>query len=195
MTASAVPDAVAIRPIDQEYRPFPNEEGRNTRQATLEVPLLVRALGIPKRVRVLEIGCGRGVALIPLARLLEPVRLTGLDIEPELLADAQRRLDRAGVCAELVPGDARALPFPDGAFDIVLDFGTCYHIARAEAALREVARVLAPGGRFVHETPLSQFLSHPVRSFGRTIPWHREPRFGRPRRALLWSARPVGVDL
>ncbi len=194
MTASAVPDRIAIRPIDREYRPFPNEEGRNTRQETLEVPLLVRALRLPKRVRVLEIGCGRGIALIPLARLLEPVRLTGLDIEPAFLAKAQSRLDRAGVQAELVPGDARALPFPDGAFDIVLDFGTCYHIARAADALREVARVLAPGGRFVHETPLSQFLSHPIRSFGRAIPWHREPRFERPRRALLWSARPVVVS-
>ena len=194
MTASAAPGRVAIRPIDREYRPFPNEEGRNTRQATLEVPLLVRALGLPKRARILEIGCGRGIALVPLARLLEPVRLTGLDIEPAFLADAQRRLDQAGVSAELIPGDVRALPFPEAAFDIVIDFGTCYHIARAEAALREVARVLAPGGRFVHETPLSQLLSHPIRSFGRTIPWHREPRFGRPRRALLWSARPVVVS-
>ena len=194
MTASAVPGRVAIRPIDREYRPFPNEEGRNTRQATLEVPLLVRALGLPKRARILEIGCGRGIALVPLARLLEPVRLTGLDIEPAFLADAQRRLDQAGVSAELIPGDVRALPFPEAAFDIVIDFGTCYHIARAEAALSEVARVLAPGGRFVHETPLSQLLSHPLRSFGRAIPWDREPRFGRPRRALLWSARPVVVS-
>jgi ubiquinone/menaquinone biosynthesis C-methylase UbiE len=193
MTTSAVPDRIAIRQIDREYRPFPNEEGRNTRQETLEVPLLVRALGLPKRVRVLEVGCGRGIALVPLARLLEPVRLTGLDIEPAFLAEAQGRLDRAGVKAELIPGDVRALPFPDAAFDLVIDFGTCYHIARGEVALREVARVLAPGGLFVHETPLSQFLSHPVRSFGRTIPWHREPRFGRPRRALLWSARLVGV--
>ncbi len=195
MTASALPVRLATPPGDREYRPFPNEEGRNTRQEALEVPILVRVLGLPKLVRVLEIGCGRGVALLPLARLLKPSQLTGLDIEPAFLSEARKRLARAGVIAELVPGDARALPFPDGSFDLVIDFGTCYHIARAEDALGEVARVLAPGGQFIHETPLSQFLSHPVRSFGRSIPWRCEPRFGHPRRALLWSARPVAAIL
>jgi ubiquinone/menaquinone biosynthesis C-methylase UbiE len=191
MTASALPAGIPIPDRDIEYRPFPNEEGRNSRQASLEVPMLVRALRLPKRARILEIGCGRGIALPPLSRLLEPVRLTGLDIEPAFLAAARARLDSLGIDAELVPGDARALPFPAGSFDLVIDFGTCYHIARPQAALGEVARVLAPGGRFVHETKLSQLLSHPVRSFGRSMPWRAEPRFGRPRRALLWHARPV----
>ena len=191
MTATAVPAGIRVPAGEEEYRPFPNEEGRNSRQASLEVPILVRVLDLPKHARILEIGCGRGIALAPLARLLEPVRLTGLDIEPRFLAEARERLDRAGVEAELVPGDARALPFPDAAFDLVIDFGTCYHIARADAALREIARVLAPGGRFVHETPLSQLLSHPLRSFGRRIPWSGEPRFGLPRRGLLWNARPI----
>ena len=193
MTATAAPAGITVPAGEEEYRPFPNEEGRNTRQAALEVPILVRVLGLPKHVRILEIGCGRGIALPPLARLLEPVRLTGLDIEPRFLAEARERLDRAGVEAELVPGDVRALPFPDAAFDLVIDFGTCYHIARADLALHEVARVLAPGGRFVHETPVSQLLSHPLRSLGRRIPWGRVPEFGRPRRGVLWSARPVRV--
>lgn len=193
MSATAVATRVEPGPREREYRPFPNEEGRNTRQAVLEVPILIRALGLPRGVRVLEIGCGRGIALIPLARLLEPCRLAGLDIERAFLTEARKRLDEAGLAAELVPGDVRSLPFPDDSFDLVLDFGTCYHIARAEQALAEVARVLAPGGEFVEETPLSQLLSHPVRAFGRSIPWHVGRRFGPPRRALLWSARPVAV--
>ncbi|HEX6644216.1 MAG TPA: class I SAM-dependent methyltransferase [Gemmatimonadales bacterium] len=173
---------------EPEYRPFPNEEGRNSRQQALEVPALVRALGLPRCGRILEIGCGRGIALVPIAQLLEPSRLAGLDIDPELLADAAARLENAGVRAELVPGDARNLPFPDASFDLVFDFGTCYHIARPADALREVARVLTPGGSFVEETPLSQFLSHPLRSLGRSIPWWREPRLVPARRAVLWSA-------
>jgi ubiquinone/menaquinone biosynthesis C-methylase UbiE len=182
-----------IRPIgpfgSQEYRPFPNEEGRNSRQATLEVPLMIRALGLPAHGRVLEIGCGRGVALPVLARLLRPARLVGLDPEAAFLEEARLRLTEAAVVAELVPGDVRRMPFPDAAFDLVVDFGTCYHIARPHAALTEIARVLAPGGLFVHETPLSQVLSHPVRSFGRRIPWRLAPLFERHRTALLWSAR------
>jgi SAM-dependent methyltransferase len=174
---------------EPEYRPFPNEEGRNTRQAGIEVPLMVRALGLPSGGRVLEVGCGRGVALPGLARLLRPSRLVGLAVEPALLDEARARLESNGVTAELVPGDVRRLPFPDGGFDLVVDFGTCYHIAGPAGALAEIARVLAPGGLFVHETPLSQLLSHPVRSLGRRIPWRSAGALEPHRTALLWSAR------
>jgi ubiquinone/menaquinone biosynthesis C-methylase UbiE len=62
------------------------------------------------------------------------------------------------------------MPFADESIDIVIDFGTLYHIARSPAALDEIARVLVPGGAFVYETKASQFLSHPVRSRGRRLP-------------------------
>lgn len=174
---------------EREYRPFPNESGRNSRQAAIEVPLMVRALGLPAGGRVLEVGCGRGVAIPALARLLGPTRLAGLDLDPSLLEEARARADAAGIAVELVPGDLRRMPFPDGSFDLVVDFGTCYHIARAAQALAEVARVLAPGGLFVHETPLSQLFAHPLRSFGRRMPWRSAPGFERHRGALLWTAR------
>jgi ubiquinone/menaquinone biosynthesis C-methylase UbiE len=174
---------------EQEYRPFPNDEGRNSRQGSLEVPLMIRALGLPVGARVLEIGCGRGVALPVLGRLLRPSRLVGLDPEVEFLEEARSRLSAAGITAELIRGDVRRMRFPDAAFDLVVDFGTCYHIARPQAALAEIARVLSPGGLFVHETPLSQVFSHPVRSFGRRIPWRHAPLFERHRTALLWTAR------
>jgi ubiquinone/menaquinone biosynthesis C-methylase UbiE len=175
----------------EEYRPFPDEAGRNSRQALVEVPLMVRALGLPIGGRVLEVGCGRGVALAVLARLLRPSRLVGLDRDAGFLREAGSRLAGCGVTAVLVPGDVRRLPFPDAAFDLVIDFGTCYHIARSEAALAEIARVLTPGGLFAHETPLNQFFSHPVRSLGRRIPWRLAPRFARKRAVLLWSTRRV----
>ena len=174
---------------EREYRPFPNEEGRNSRQASLEVPIMVRALNLPAGVRVLEVGCGRGIALPVLARLLRPSRLVGLDRDAGFLNEARARLAGSGATAELVPGDVRRLPFPDASFDLVIDFGTCYHIARAATALAEVARVLAPGGLFACETPLSQLLSHPARSLGRRIPWRAEARFTRERTAILWSTR------
>ena len=182
-------DTHRARVVEREYRPFPNESGRNTRQAAVEIPLMVRALGLPAGGRVLEVGCGRGVALPVLARLLAPARLVGLDIDAGLFDEAHLGADAAGLPVELVPGDMRRMPFPDAAFDLVVDFGTCYHIARASQALREVARVLAPGGLFVHETPLSQLLAHPVRSFGRRMPWRSTAAFERHRSWLLWTAR------
>ena len=177
------------RRAEPEYRPFPNESGRNARQATIEVPLMVRALGLPAGGRVLEVGCGRGVAMPALARLLGPARLAGLDLDADLLEEARLNADAAGVAVELVPGDVRRMPFPDGSFDLVVDFGTCYHIARAAQALAEIARVLAPGGLFVHETPLSQLFAHPLRSFGRRMPWRSASGFERHCGALLWTAR------
>jgi SAM-dependent methyltransferase len=81
------------------------------------------------------------------------------------------------------------MPFADGSFDVVVDFGTCFHISRPEQALAEITRVLAPGGWFVYETPVSQLLSHPVRSFGRRLPWRAAPSLARFRGRLLWGAR------
>jgi ubiquinone/menaquinone biosynthesis C-methylase UbiE len=171
-----------------EYRPFPNEEGRNSRQAQLEIPALVRALKLPKGARMLEIGCGRGVALPVLDRLCGPRRLVGLDIEEALLVEAGENLREQGTEAELICGDVREMPFADEAFDVIVDFGTLYHIARSQSALAEITRVLAPGGTFVYETKASQLLSHPVRSRGRQLP--PVGRFGlRPRRwAMLWAS-------
>ena len=176
-------------PEPLEYQPFPNETSRNSRQEGLEVPALVRLLDVPCGVRVLEVGCGRGVALPVLARLCRPERLVGLDFDAELLAVAGAQLAQANLVVELVHADVRDMPFADASFDVVLDFGTLYHIARPRAALAEIARVLAPGGQFVHETRVSQRLSHPARSHGRTIPWHAEPSLASRRWALLWASR------
>jgi SAM-dependent methyltransferase len=81
------------------------------------------------------------------------------------------------------------MPFPDGSFDVVIDFGTCFHISRPEAALSEIARVLGEGGVLVHETPLSQLLAHPCRSAGRRLPWAAAPELAPFGTALLWSRR------
>jgi len=172
---------------DFEYEPFPNDVHRNARQQTLEVPAFVRVLGVPDGARILEVGCGRGIALPAIRRLCRPSRLVGLDIDPELLDEATARV--AGLDVELVAGDVRDMPFADASFDVVIDFGTCYHIGRPAAAMSEIARVLAPGGRFCHETPVSQLLSHPVRWGGRALPWRDVPELRGGRRAVLWSCR------
>ena len=165
-----------------EYRPFPNEEGRNSRQTQLEIPVLVRTLGLPTDVRILEVGCGRGIALPVLDRLCSPRRLAGLDIDEELLVEAADNLRECGTQAELYRGDVRRMPFADEAFDVIIDFGTLYHIARSPAALDEIARVLAPAGTFVYETKARS--SFAPRSFPRPSstatgnPWPAAPALG-----------------
>ena len=184
---------IDVRHDAAPYRAFGNVETRNGLQERLEIPLLLRALRLPRGQRVLEIGCGRGIALPVLATRLVPQSLTGVDIDPELVGVARDRLERAGVRATVVEADARALPFEDGSFDLVIDFGTCYHVSGgrqgAATALNEIARVLRVGGRFVHETPIAQHLAHPIRSLGRTLPWKRVPALVWEASAVLWSSR------
>jgi ubiquinone/menaquinone biosynthesis C-methylase UbiE len=179
--------------VATEYTTFGNVEARNDLQALIEIPLMIRALRLGGASRILEVGCGRGIALPVIDERLDPERLVGVDIDPSLLAEAERNCGRAGVRAELVQGDVRALPFDDASFDLVIDFGTCYHvsggIAGSRQALWEIARVLAPKGRFVHETPIAQHLAHPVRSFGRTLPWADVAALRRIRTGGLWSLR------
>jgi ubiquinone/menaquinone biosynthesis C-methylase UbiE len=179
--------------LTAEYRPFPDEEGRNNRQSQLEIPAMVRALGIPSGRRILEVGCGRGVALPVIARLCSPRILVGLDIDPELLVEAAANLREHGTTAQLCTGDVRRMPFADEAFDVIIDFGTLFHIAKPQAASAEIARVLAPGGIFVHETTVSQLLSHPVRSRGRRLPRMEHDGLRQKRWAMLWASRTKGA--
>ena len=171
------------------YQPFANQEYRNVFQTWVEIPTLLRLFPVSFGGRILEVGCGRGVALPPLAKLCKPSRLVGVDIEQELIDRAGERIALAGIDAELYSADVRELPFADAAFDVVIDFGTCYHIDQPEAALHEIARVLRDGGEFIHEAPLAQLIAHPIRSRRGRLPWDTSIELTDERRAALWASR------
>jgi SAM-dependent methyltransferase len=176
-----------------DYRPFDDVESRNRLQERIELPLLFRALRLPRGGRVLEVGCGRGVALPALAERLAPDELVGMDVNPVLLEHARERLARRRVSAALHAADVRDLPFPSGRFDLVIDFGTSYHVSGGHtgrlAALNEISRVLRVGGLFVHETPFAQRLAHPVRSLRVRLPFTAVPMLKPERSAVLWGVR------
>ncbi len=183
----------APKPARGDYVPFGNMESRNGLQERVEIPLMLRALRLPMGGRVLEVGCGRGIALPVLSARLAPSELVAVDIDPALVAIAHRRLGRDGVAATLHEADVRSLPLESESFDLVIDFGTCYHVSGgvqgARSALSEIARVLRPGGLFVHETPVAQHLAHPVRSFAKSLPWRSVPSLAFDRAAVLWAVR------
>jgi SAM-dependent methyltransferase len=99
-----------------------------------------RNLGNPHRI--LEVGCGTGAVSASIAREQPSAKVAGLDLDLPRLQFA-RSHDSACVYAA---GDARRLPFPAGAFDIVLCHFLLLWIPSPVKALREMARVARPGG-------------------------------------------------
>jgi len=101
--------------------------------------------------RVLEIGCGRGVGTEIVLSLFGAAHVDAFDLDPEMVELAEARLARFGDRARVWQGDATAIDAPDAHYDAVFDFGIVHHVPDWRAALREVARVLRPGGRFFFE--------------------------------------------
>lgn len=97
--------------------------------------------------KVLEIGFGMGTDLFQFAR--GGAEVYGVDLSPEHLRIASERFAFFGLPANLQLADAENLPFPDASFDAVYSFGVIHHIPNIEQAVREIYRVLRPGGQAI----------------------------------------------
>lgn len=98
--------------------------------------------------RVLEVGCGHGGGASYLTRYLRPASFTGLDLNPRGIAFCRGAHNVPGL--EFVHGDAQQLPFPDESFDAVINVESSHSYPDFPGFLREVARVLTPGGHFLY---------------------------------------------
>jgi ubiquinone/menaquinone biosynthesis C-methylase UbiE len=114
---------------------------------------MLRALaGLGPSSVALEIGCGTGEFTYRLAPLVN--RLVAIDLSPELLRQAEARVGRAcpGADVRFEQQDAMALRLPDASFDAVVGCSVLHHLDAA-VALREIWRVLKPGGRCAFSEP------------------------------------------
>jgi SAM-dependent methyltransferase len=115
-----------------------------------------RLLGDVRGRRVLELGCGAASAARWLAT--EGAQPVAMDLSTGMLRHAARAATTSGVRVPLFQADALALPFTAGAFDIVCTaFGAVPFVADSAAVMREVFRVLRPGGHWVFS------VTHPMR--------------------------------
>ncbi|WP_067840907.1 class I SAM-dependent methyltransferase [Nocardia lijiangensis] len=135
---------------ERAWRPtlFYLASGRSTASDRRDAVGTLRLAGDKK---VLDIACGPGNFTRYLSEsLAEGGYAVGVDYSEPMLARAVA--DNAGPRVGYLRGDARALPFTDGAFDAVCCFGALYLIPDPLAATREMVRVLAPGGRIAITT-------------------------------------------
>ncbi len=96
--------------------------------------------------RVLDVGCGTGELLTRLAAKFPSSKLAGLDPVPEMLNVAKGKLSAE---VDLRVGWANALPWNEGSFDVVVSCNMFHYITHPVAAIREMERVLRPGGQLV----------------------------------------------
>jgi ubiquinone/menaquinone biosynthesis C-methylase UbiE len=111
-----------------------------------DAQIAVRLSSMESDDRVVDIGCGPGVAVRYAAR--QGATVTGIDPAPVMLRVA-RLLTRRRTKVRYLAGAAEAIPLPDGSASVVWSIATVHHWSDVDAGLREVRRVLLPGGRLV----------------------------------------------
>ncbi|HYU02384.1 MAG TPA: class I SAM-dependent methyltransferase [Jatrophihabitantaceae bacterium] len=151
---------------------------------------------------VLELGCGTGFFLLnlKLAGVVEHGHVT--DLSPGMVEVAQRNASRLGFEVEGRVADAERIPYDDGTFDLVVGHAVLHHIPDVEQSLREVLRVLKPGGRFVFAGEPTRWGDYVARRLSRAAWWAtmratRLPRLAgwrRPQAELDESSRAAALE-
>ncbi len=119
------------------------------REHTALVDWMLESVTIGPDGNVLDVGCGGGATLKNLAGMVHEGFVTGLDYAPEMVRQASLR-NRDAIAAgqmQIVQGDVAAMPFEAHRFDFVCGVETFYFWPEPLAGLREIWRVLKPGGQ------------------------------------------------
>ena len=130
---------------------------------------LLEAWGVQPGERLLDVGCGAGQLAIPAARM--GLDATGVDIATDLVDEARERAAAEGLSARFDEGDAEALPYEDGSFDVVASLFGAMFAPQPERVAAELLRVCRPGGRILmgNWTPES-FPAHMFRTVSSCVP-------------------------
>ena len=139
-----------------------NNPLRSALQRHVGAKKLIRLGGTQAIGRVLEIGCGRGVGADIALGDFGATSVDAFDLDPKMVKQAKCYLNKHGDKAHVWVGDASAISARDSTYDAVLDFAIIHHVPEWRLAIREIQRVLKPGGYFYGEEVLRAFIDHPI---------------------------------
>lgn len=111
---------------------------------------------------VLEVGCGNGAGLEIIQEMLGAARVEGIDLDGRMIALARERWAGRGEQVRLREASVTRIPAEAHTYDVVVGFGVLHHVPDWRAGVREIHRVLRPGGRFYAEETLAGLLRQPV---------------------------------
>jgi len=113
-------------------------------------PILVEMAALQRGERVIDLACGTGVVARLAAQKVGPTgQVTGLDLNTNMLAFARELPQPSGALITWIKGNALAMDFPDASFDVILCQQGLQFFSEKLTALREMHRVLVPGGRLL----------------------------------------------
>ena len=164
--------------LNRAEKALKNNPVRAFIQRHYESRLLEQLGGKTLGMRVLEVGCGRGVGTEIIFERFAAREVHAFDLDPDMVAQAKCRLSSYGPDRlRLSVGDVTAIDAEDQSFDAVVDFGILHHVPRWQAGVAEIGRVLRPGGRFFFEEVSSQALKR--RAYRALFEHPKENRFSR----------------
>jgi SAM-dependent methyltransferase len=131
-------DAREVWDSGQAYERYVGRWSRRVAEAFLEW------LEAPAGRSWLDVGCGTGALSATILQRMQPARLLGLDSSGDFLAHARTKVQAA--CVGFAPGDAQALPFGDGEFDVAVSGLVLNFVPDPERMVAEMHRVVRPGG-------------------------------------------------
>lgn len=152
--------------------------------------------------RAMELGCGTGFFLLNLMQSGVAEKGSVTDLSPGMVKVALRNAENLGLDVDGRVADAESIPYEDDSFDLVVGHAVLHHIPDVEKSLREVLRVLKPGGRFIFAGEPSTYGDFYARWMSRATWWATTnvTRFGplkawrRPQEELDESSRAAALE-
>jgi SAM-dependent methyltransferase len=129
--------------------------------------------------RLMDVGCGQGRMFSLLQKTFSPRQIVGVDIDPEMLKRAAQSARECGCPVDLKLSSVTRLDLPDASIDVIFCHQLIHHVVNQKGALRELHRVLAPGGTLLLAESCEAFIkTWPVRLFFRHPPGVQKPAEG-----------------